>query len=348
MARFLLISILVAILPGVLVATPVAALTSLEGEVTVLRSGVTIPSEKVAEGFPLEAFDTVTTGATGRADIRIPPSTGITGLLRLDSSTSLYLDLTPLKKEQSIGVELLTGAVSVKITAALGSSAVEVRTVAGTFVGTGPAFRVMGTPAGDVLVTASVGRVICQVPSRTLFIEPGTVVQVLSLEQTVQTLPMNVSTLDAFEATWLRQRQQSFRDQAAVNFRTLASRYQLQCGLFQRAWARVQRESQDDDKALRAATANLRRAAFPLERSLFQVKALRALLDSGGLSPSIELGRGYAAKDFFRQAALDEASWTTRLGEARGLYKSLAERSGGVFPKASDGTVITWDSDFFN
>lgn len=325
----------------------VATLASLEGEVTVLRSGVLIPSEKVTEGFLLEAFDTVTTGATGRAEIRLAAS-GVVGALRLDAGTSLYLDMTSQKKEQTIGVELLTGSLSVRVSAATGASVIEVRTDAGSFYGAGPSFRVVGTSAGDVLVTSAAGRVVCRVGPRTVFIEPGSVLQALTLEQTVQTIPMNVSTLEAFEGTWVRQRQQNFRDQAAVYFRALAGRYQLQVGLFQRAWDRVQREGSETDKALRAATANLRRAAFPLERSLPRIKALRSLLEEGGLSPSVELSRGYAAREFFRQTGRDEALWTARLGEARGLYRSLADKSGGVFPKASDSEVITWDSDYFH
>lgn len=328
-------------------AAPVASLASLEGEVSVLRSGVLIPSEKISEGFLLEAFDTVSTGTTGRADIR-PAATGITGSFRLDAATSLYLDWTSLKKEQPVGIELLTGGLSVRVSAAAGASVVEVRTAAGTFYGPGPAFRVVGTSGGDFLVTSSAGKVVCQVPERTVFIEPGSVVQTLFLDQTVQTIPMNVSTLEAFEAAWLAQRRQVFKDQAAVYFRTAASRYQLQGAQFQRAWDRYQRELKDDERGLRAATANLRRAATPLERTLFQIRALKALLDAGGLSPSLELGRGYAAKDFFRQAALEDTLWSARLGESRGFYRIWADRSGGEFPVVSDGDPITWDTDYFH
>lgn len=348
MERFVVVLLLLGVWPSVLFSAPVAALASLEGEVTVLRSGVLIPSEKIAEGFSLDAFDTVSTGTTGRADIRFPASTGIAGNLRLDPNTSLYLDLTSLKKVQTIGVELLAGAVTVRSSAVTGASVVEVRTDWGVFSGPGPNFRVVTSAAGDVLVTSAAGRVQCRIPSRSVFIEPGSIVQVLALEKSVQTLPVNVSTLEAYEGTWARQRSQTFRDQSAVYFRSLASRYQLQVGLFQRAWDRVQRESKDDDKALRAAAANLRRAAFPLERSIFRIRALKGLLDVGGLSPSVELSRGYAAKEFFRQAALDEPLWLARLAEARGMYRTLAERSGGVFPMATEGVEITWDSDFFH
>jgi len=325
-----------------------ASLASLEGEVTVLRSGVLVPSEKLSDGFALEPFDTVTTGATGRADVRFAAATGITGFLRLDPSTSLYLDFTVTKKEQTVGVELLAGAVAVRVSAATGGSQVEVRTSTGAFFGSGPSFRVVGTAAGDLLVTSGAGRVVCRLPHRTVFVEPGSVVQVLALDELVQTLPMNVSTLDAFESTWKDQRRQVFKDQAALVFRRIASRYQLEGAQFQRAWDRFQRESKDDEKGLRAATTNLRAAAGPLERSLFQIRALRVLLEEGGLQPSVELSRGYVARDFFRQASLEDPLWSGRLGEARGFYKTLSDRLGGAFPRTTEGLSVTWSTDFFH
>ena len=323
-------------------AAPVATLVSLEGDVTVSRSGLVIPSEKVAEGFLLEAFDTVSTGTTGRADVRLA-GLGLSGVVRLDADTSLYLELTSSKKEQTAGVELLNGSVTVKLSAVVGASTLEVRTEVGVFGGTGPSFRVVGSPVGDVLVTCSSGKVVCRVDNRTVYAEPGSVVEALALDQRIQTYAANASTIDSYESTWVRQRKQLFRDQSAVVFRALASRYQLQGGLFQRAWDRVQRDSPNDA----GATANLRRAASGLERSLFRIQALRKLLDEGVLSPSVELSRGYAAKDFFRQATLDEALWQPRLLLARGYYRTLAERNGGVFPRAADGSGVTWDSDYF-
>lgn len=332
---------------GAVSAAPVAVLASLEGEVTLLRSGVLVPSEKLSDGSAVEAFDTVSTGLTGRAEIRFAAGVGITGFLRLDPGTTVYLDLTAAKKDQTVGVELLTGAVSVRVSSAAPNSLVEVRTSAGRFSGPGPSFRVVGTSGGDVLATSAAGKVECRFPQRTVFIEPGSVVQVLALDGTVQTLPMNVSTLDAFEGTWVLQRRQNFRDQAAVVFRSLAVRYQLEGAHFQRAWDRYQRESKDDEKGLKAAVANLRTAAAPLERTLYQIRALKVLADDGGLQPSLELSRGYAARDFFRQAAQEDPLWSGRLAEARGFYKTLNERLGGVFPQAA-GLSVTWSTDFFH
>jgi len=345
MARLLLF-VLVALAAGPLVALPVGSLASLEGEVSVLRTGVVIPSEKIADGFALEPYDTVVTGSTGRAEVRLAGAFGVAGALRLDPSTALYLDLSAQKKEQVVGVELLSGAVSVRLTAVTGASAVEVRTDAGFFVGAAPAFRVITLASGDVLATTANGKVSCVGPGRTVFIEPGTVVQVQGNDLGVQTVPVNVSTLDAYETSWVRQRTQLWKDQAAVAFRTQATRYQGQLGQFQRAWERYQREG-NDATAGRAALAQLRRAAFPLERSFPRVRALKTLLDAGLLPATLELTRGYVVKDFFRQAQVDDGLWGPRLAEARGAYKALADRWGS-FPSLGTTDAITGDTDYFH
>jgi len=328
-------------------ASPVAALVSLEGEVTVLRDGRLIPSEKVGEGFLVEGFDTVTTGATGRTEIRLSSSTGLSGVVKLDPDTSLYLELSSFKKEQKAGVELLTGAVTVKLSGVAGASLVEVRTEVGTFGGTGPAFRVVLGPAGDALVVTSGGRVQCFVENRTTFLEPGTVAEALALGS-IRTHPVNVSTVESYEASWVRQRRQVFNDQSEVFFRTLAPRYQLQSGLFQRAWDRIQRESKDDPQGASVAVANLRRAAFPLERSVFRIQALAQLLEEGILNPSLELSRGYLAKDFLHQASQEKDPLNRRLAEARSLYRHQSDLHEGDFPKASDGAMVTYESAFFH
>jgi len=332
--------------PWAVAASPVATLVLLEGDVTVVRNGQVFASEKVVEGFPIEGFDTVSTGATGKAEVRFVSATGLTGTLRLDPATSLYLDLSSLKDQQTAGVELLAGSVTVRLTALAGGSGAEVRTELGTFGGAARVFRVVVAPAGDVLVSAAAGKVACRVEGRTVFIEPGSVAEALALDRSVRTFRVNASTVASAEASWSAQRRQEFRDRAAVYFKALAGRYQLEASRFQRAWERTQRET--NEAGAPGAVANLRRAAFPLERSLFRVAALKQLLDEGVLDPAVELNRGYTARDFFRQAGQDQASWSGRLAQARALYRQQADQHGGEFPKASEGLDISYGSAFFH
>jgi hypothetical protein len=323
----------------------VAVLASLEGDVSVIRGGTLIPSENVAEGFALEDFDTVTTGRTGRADIRFAASTGIGGTVRLDADTALYVDATPLKKEQTVGIELLVGGVTVQVASALGTSTVEVRTDSGTFSQTGPGFRALMAESGETLVWTRAGQVVCRVGNRVVSTEPGIAVEASS---GVRTIPVNVSTLDAFEAGWLAAKKQTVRDQASAMFREVASRYLLEVGRFQRAWDRGQREAVGPAKANEAATADLRRSAAPLERSIPRLKVLRRLFDEGLIPPTLELSRGYAAKEFFKAWDQEAGDWAGRLAQARGRYKTVVESSGGEFPRTKDLPEVTFGSDFFH
>jgi hypothetical protein len=78
------------------------------------------------------------------------------------------------------------------------------------------------------------------------------------------------------------------------------------------------------------------------------VASLKRLLTEGVLSPEAELLRNYTAKSFFADDADDAVTLAARLGEARSLYRAVADRNGGDFPAASDGSAVTWNSPFFN
>ena len=342
-----LVALLLLLVPWTLSAA-VASLRSLEGDVTVLRGGQWIPSDRLADGFLLEPFDTVSTGGNGKADIRLASSTGLDGVIHLDPETTLYVDISPWKKEQTVGVELLVGAVSVFVSSANGASQVEVRTDTGTFGGIGPQFRVVLVPSGDVLVATQAGQTTCRVGGRVVSSDPSSLVEALLLERSVRTIPVNVSTSAAAVQSWALQRNKQFRDHSDGEFKALVSRYLRQAGLFQRAWARVNASGGDDLRTKQVATANLRRVAFPLERSLPRVSSLKRLLTEGVLAPDVELLRNYNAKSFFADDADDALALAARLGEARALYRDLADRNGGDFPSASDGSAVTWDSPFFN
>ncbi len=346
MVRLSIVSLLL-FFPWFLSAASVGSLVSLEGEVSVLRGGVVIPSEKLSDGYLLEDFDTITTGASGRADIVSAPSTGVESRVHMESGTSLYLDVSPWKREQPFGVELLAGAVAVIVSSTIGVSAVEVRTEMGTFLGAGPRFRVYDSPQGDVLVLSEAGKVLCRAGERSVSADPGAMVEVLAPGRKVRTIPVNPSTLDSAATSWSSQRNQVFREQAEGYLKSLGSRYLWQGGLFQRAWGRIE-SVKDDPVQSQRAVANLRRAAAPLERSVVRMAALRNLFDEGLLASTAELARGYSAKDFFGQVAQDAPSFAVRLGQARALYRNVADRNGGDFPVASDGSLVTWDSDFFH
>lgn len=331
------------VVPAVVWAGPSATLGSLEGDVSVLRAGKTIASERIAEGFALEPFDTVLTGTAGRAEVRWAPSLGLTGSVRLDPASSVYLEFSPLRSDQTVGVIFLSGSLSV-VLGSPGASRLEVRTGSAVFVGAKPGFRVLSSDQGDVLVTSRGPAVQGSVGDRTWSADGASALEV-SADGPVRALASNPSTTASLESGWLADRRQAFRDQVGPLFRKVAVRYQRQLGQFERAWERYQREASDRGGV---AVARLRLSAGPLERTLPTLRALRQALDDGLLAPSLEVVRGYSARDFFRQAAADEAPWYQRLAEAREAYRTAADKNAGVFPVAREGAVITVESDYFH
>lgn len=331
-----------------LTAAPVATLAGLEGDVSVVRDGRTVPSERIGENFPLEAFDTITTAATGRAELRWAALTGLSGTVRLDPSTSLYLDVTTLQREQTAGLELQAGAVTVRHLAGEGASRLEVRTDALAASAAQAVFRVALTWWGDALVTVTSGKVLCQGDRRSVFAEAGTSVEGLSAERTVTSTPVTAVLGVEYEKAWQARRSQTLRDQAAQTLRGAAARYLLQAGTVQRAWDRVQREGTDNARSFQAAVARLRSAAAPWERSLVRLKGAAAFVTEGLVPATLELSRGTTVQDFLRLQSADEALWTPRLAQARAWYRTVADRNGGVFPGAGDAAVVTAGSDFFN
>lgn len=319
-------------------------LGSLEGDVAVVRGGALIPSEKIAEGFALEDFDTVLTGKTGRADVKIAASTGIAASVRLDTDTALYIDASN-KKDQTVGIELLSGAVTAQVASVFGRSLLEIRTDTGTFTQTGPGFRVVMAPSGETLVLVRGGKVACRSERRVVWAEPGTAIEAAAA---LKTMPVNVATLDAFESSWLSDKKQVLREGASPLLRRFGNAYQLQLGRFQRAWDRSQREAGGPARSVQASVADLRRAASPLERSMPRVLTLRRLYDEGLIAPTFELSRGYPAKDFFRAWDQESTDWATRLAQARGMYKSVVDGNDGVFPLTSDTSEVTYSSAFFH
>lgn len=323
-----------------------ASVGSLQGEVTLSRGGVLIPSEKVAEGAILEPFDTVTTGPSGRAEIRFGGAQGPGATVRLEAGTSVYVEFSPGvdPKDSPVVVTFLAGKITVLEPSPF---PLEVRTELVVISGAQPGFRLVGVDEGDVLVSSRGAPVACRVGDRTVLADADSAVEVTAAGA-VRTLPSNPATLATLEASWADQRRQSFRNQVARSFRTVAAGYQRQLGQFQRAWARYQKDAQDGGTGLLAATTNLRHAALPLDRTLPALRVLRRFLDEGVLSPTVELTRGYPAKDFFRQVSLDETPWFGRLVEARGLFRVAFDRNGGTFPIGREGWAITWDSDYFH
>jgi hypothetical protein len=120
---------------------------------------------------------------------------------------------------------LISGTVGLKVKKIVGSGSVEVRTESAIMGVRGTSFSVTTPPSGDILVTCAEGSVACTDDSGTeLTARPGTAVEKIPGER-FRTIPVAVSSLEAFQKQWSTERIESLRANAAKAIQNYAARY---------------------------------------------------------------------------------------------------------------------------
>ncbi|NNM66483.1 MAG: FecR domain-containing protein [Spirochaetales bacterium] len=352
-------------------ADPVATITYLDGDVSLIRDGQTIPSYAIQEGFGIEDYDTITTGDQSHVEISFNPATGIAGTLKMGSGSTIWIELSALLQQQTAGINLLVGSLQVKVDKMFGKAGFQVRTDAAVMGVRGTQFHVDSSPQGDFLVATLEGRVECSSNGRTLFAVPGSVVEVLPEEQLFHSVPVDVATVDSFEKSWYKQRVAALKANAPQAFVEFARRYQQEMSQLSRAEERIKNDAgsvlslwkkQDATGNLSAGPDLLiekntvigpllqaKTPMFFLERLNYRLKEMKSYLKEGALSATVELSSGYTAKDFFRQWDQDQASLLAWMSDYRYDMKLFAERNNGSFPTDfTSQPEFTRSSDFFN
>lgn len=351
-------------------ASGVAKITFVDGDVKILRHAQAVNPDLIDEGFELENYDTVTTGAKSQLEIKLNPSTGITGTIKLSPSTSFYLELSALKSEQVAGVELLAGSLAVKVGKMFGKSGLQVRTESTVMGVRGTQFHVICSPAGDLLVTADEGRVECRNDQSSFFSEPGTVVEFLPTEKQFRSLPVSAPTLNSYENQWKEKRLAALKTNAPRALKFFAARYQQKFSETARSYARLQDEgqkvialwkSQDregtvsapekllaEKRTMAGLLIHVRQQIVLLERYYYRVGEIRQYATEGAVPSDSEISRNYTAKDFFRQLEKDEANLQQWMGEYRYLMKLYSDRNEGSVPWSFQDQDFVKESDMFN
>ena len=350
-----------------LFAASLGRVTALEGDLTVTRAGKLLEPARLKEGLELETDDLLQTGTSGRLEFTIGAG-GVVAACKLGSDSSLALNLSSLKKEQTTALELIGGSLSLKLTSVAGSSHLEVRTTDAVFSSRGATFSVFSSLGGEWAVSASAGKVQCRVANLAYQAEPGTVVVVSPNPQEARSFQVNVNTIESWNQSWTTAMASDIRNRALASVRFFASRYLQTAGQFQRAWNRWEREGRDvwglwalqdttgtqssaslgsETKIMAGLLVPLRRLGTSLERDSFRLNQLRTLLQQGVLAETQEVSKGYNLKEFYRQLDRDLPEAFKRQAMVRWIHKSYLQRTSGEFPAPVVVPDISRDSPFF-
>jgi hypothetical protein len=329
---------------------PVGEVVYVEGRPTLIRRGNAL-NTPVDFGTRLINYDQVTTEAADFAEVAIDPSTGIDATIRVHPGSTFYLDITSLRGNQRGGVELLAGTVSLNVTRLLGESELEVRTQGAIMGVRGTQFDVAIGINGDLLVTASEGRVVCRADDGgTLFATAHQAVE-QSFDGRFRNIPIAVTDIETFRREWLEERIEAFRGSPLSVLRYYSGRYYELRGRFNQAYrelienrAVLDKWMQEDRRGIVGSRAEqlrekreivaellrIRRVLFLFERVYYRLSELEANLPPEVLGRPLAQDRSVG--DFVAEFQRDRRVFGERMQTVRYVFRLYAERNDGSVP----------------
>ncbi len=354
--------ILIPVLAVVSIEEPVGEVVYLEGSPNLVRGGVSL-DHAVDFGTRVLNYDQVVTGGADFAEVALDPATGIDALIRVHPGSTFYFDITSLRGNQRGGVELLSGTVSLNVRRLLGDSELEVRTQGAIMGVRGTQFDVAIGVNGDLLVTASEGRVVCRDDGgRTLFATPSQAVE-QGFDGRFRNVPVAVSDIETFRREWLTERIEAFQDSPLEVLRYYSGRYYELRGRFNEVyrellenrdvldkWMQEDRrgivgsrmEQLREKRELIGDLLGIRRVLFVFERVYYRLLELEANLPPGVAGRPLAGGR--TVGDFLSELRRDRRVLGERMQTVRYIFRLYAERNEGTVPTEIGESTFSDDS----
>ena len=344
------------------IEAPVGEVVYVEGRPNLVRRGSAL-DEPVDFGTQILNYDQLLTGGADFAEVALDPATGIDALIRVHPGSTFYFDITSLRGNQRGGVELLSGTVSLNVRRLLGDSELEVRTQGAIMGVRGTQFDVTIGVNGDLLVTASEGRVVCRDDAgSTLFATPSQAVE-RGFDGRFRNVPVAVSDIETFRREWLAERIAAFRGSPLEVLRYYSGRYYELRGRFNDAYRELlenrdvlDKWMQEDRRGIIGSRAEqlrekreligelirIRRVLFIFERVYYRLLELEANLPPGVAGRPLAGGR--TVGDFVSELRRDRRVLGERMQTVRYVFRLYAERNEGTVPTEIGESSFSDDS----
>jgi hypothetical protein len=344
-------------------ADKVGEIVYLEDGVELTRDQSVIPYQEVFMGLELENLDLITTDRTGYAELELGGAGSPSATLKVTPGTTFCLELSSLGRDRATSIGMITGSLSAKVAKLSGRQKLELSTESALMAVRGTEFTVTLSPAGDMLLSASEGRVSCVDESGAeLFAAPGQVVEKRPGEL-FREVPVALSSLQTFRQEWYAERLSVFKANALKAISSYALRYLNAKGRFDSAYAGLQQETEvlqkwyaedrrgqmgsrlellREKKRIIGHLLELRKVLFIFERIYFRLAELEGYFEQGYGRGNIQAGLSSAG--FFQRFDAEKRELARKMAEVRYVTKLYAARNEGVFPtdRAEEG-----EEDFF-
>jgi hypothetical protein len=327
-----------------------------DGPVSVFRDGERLFDE-IDFGFVFESYDFVQTAAGGIVEIQLYPETGVDAILTLQPNTAMYLDLSAVADGGGAGIEAVTGSMAVDVSRLLRGTDLDLRTETANMGVRGTVFEVDVAPTGDVLVTASEGRVEVTTEEGDSYIASEGIAVEGRVNAPWRNREIDEDSIARFREQWLRDVVADLRQNAVRVFRRNAIRYNRLKDQFNdlyesivenreivTEWIRADRQASILERMqitqavreLRRDLSQARRRLFLLERLHYRIAGLSRFYSQG-----FGAGRrlpGFDPERFFESFEDERELLEERMHMVRYVFKLYRERTGERIAPSLFGT----------
>ena len=225
-------------------ADVIGILDAFDGTLSVVRSGIVVPAERVDTGFAFENNDQLRVSSDGWADVSLDTKTGIKADLHVKAGSSVLLDLSSLAQNQTGNLDLLLGSIALKVQKMVGSNSLNVHTETASMGVRGTVFGVDTEVDGAVLLTTIEGKVELTPATGDLHVSvPGTAVSSEG-EDVPQWTDVPVTDAVTYTGAWHQDRQKLFEQRRGTILARLADRYERLEERFEAAHQRLEDNSE--------------------------------------------------------------------------------------------------------
>ncbi len=333
-----------------------------ENTVSIVRAGkpVKAPADIGDQLFP---DDMIKTAGDSYVVIDLDKSTGMSGTLTIKPGSVVYLRLSPDATKPRSTIELIAGQIGSKLSKISGSPTFQVSTESTVMGVRGTTFGVSAAVNGSILITCTEGMVTANDGTMNVEVPAGKAAEKKPAER-LRLVPVSVSTMEQFEASWFADAIEAFRADPAKALRDYEKRYTDLSAKFATAFDPLQRsevlskwlredsegktpasrsaEVPKEKKAIIGTLLEVRKVLFLFERIYYRLVELSALV-SGTTAERQELRAGFTVGDFLRKLESEAGALERKVNLFRQAERLYALRNEG----SADLPGSSSSSDFF-